>query len=300
MAAIATTVPVEPRRARPNGSRVNQAGASEALQSDRMDVLVHMRALDQLDPRDPLDPKREHLRVDDGVDWVLFSDRYAALDGERAVGDIVAAARAGRPLEQPITFASGGKLLAGATSAAASLFYHLETPIAEGSGSTPDRSQHALRNDGFSLSVLQQLAVQWLLIDSTAYLLLLSVDDPDFDGAHHELSSRFDRFHTELDHLGGADMDHLGLVDTCSTQIVALRAGSGSIDNVLERHPSVIASASGRAALAMAGYLFSSDRSTTTCREHACLERSNRRSELVAQLFERARGRRGVGPGVGR
>lgn len=283
----------------PTSAAVARDGTTEAqprpvpytalFQPNRLDVIVHLRALVELS--DVAWP----LTGNDDTGWLARSDRLAEIDGEPSVVTMGVDADLDTAALPPIGFGSGGGLVRGATAAAAGIHVGAELHRTDASGTSPRRAQAEMRADGYSADQLRSLARTWLHFDaSSAVVVVRLVDDEAAHAALHELRCRYSEFHTELDHLGAEDLERLGVAsggDGGSVQIVCLSGLKDSFDDVVRRHPAIIAHGRGAKAMSITSTLFDGDRTPSTSPAHEQRIRKQRRREAADQLLERVLGR---------
>ena len=274
--------PTSPRRAEPI-SEID--GGSIFFQPNRLDVLVHLLALEQLAGVDG-------PAVEPVIDWVDRSDAFAAIDHEPTMSSYAAELLTSPTPELAVTFASGGQLVRGAGAAAASLYSGTPATRIDGSDKVVDRSIAGLTEAGWTTSQCQSLLHAWALRDAASTVVLIDLDSPAADDAEHELRCRFTSIHTELDHLSLLDAEVLGASASGSTRLMCLRSDHRGISAVAERHGGAIVFVAHRreAAIALAS-LWADDRATSSSAAHDQRLRRMRRQALTAQLLERTLGR---------
>lgn len=274
--------PTSPRRAE-HISEID--GGSIFFQSNRLDVLVHLLALEQLAGVDG-------PAVEPAVDWVQRSDAFAASDNEPTMASFAAELLTSPAPELAVTFASGGQLVRGAGAAAASLYSDQPAVRIDGSDKVVDRSLAGLSEAGWTTSECQSLLHAWALRDAAATLVLVDLDSPAAADAEHELRCRFTAIHTEIEHLSLLDADVLGATASGSTRMMCLRSDAQGVSAVAERHAGAIAFVAHRreAAIALAS-LWADDRAKSSSPAHDQRLRRMRRDALTAQFLERTLGR---------
>ncbi len=274
--------PTSPRRAE-HISEID--GGSIFFQPNRLDVLVHLLALEQLAGVDG-------PAVEPAVDWVEYSDAFATTDNEPTMSSYAAELLTSPAPELAVTFASGGQLVRGAGAAAASLYSDQPAVRVDGSDKVLDRSVAGLSEAGWSTSDCQSLLHAWALRDCAATVVLLDLDSPAAADAEHELRCRFTAIHTEIDHLSLLDADVIGASASGSTRLMCLRSDSNGVAAVAERHAGAVVFVARRreAAIALAS-LWADDRAKSTSPAHEQRLRRMRRQALTAQLLERTLGR---------
>jgi hypothetical protein len=253
-------------------------------------VIVHLRALVELsDAPWPLTGR-------DDNDWLRRSDRLAEMDGEPSVVTMGVDADLDTAALPPIGFGSGGGLVRGATAAAAGIHVGAALHRTDASGTSPRRAQDEMRAAGYSTDQLRSLARTWLHFDaSSAVVVVRLADDEAAHAALHELRCRYSEFHTELDHLGADDLERLGVepgrADDGSVQVVCVSGLKDSFDDVVRRHPAIIAHGRGATAMSITATLFAIERQPSTSPAHEQRIRKQRRREAADQLLERVLGR---------
>ncbi len=275
MALAVPPVPDRSGRGEVVRTAAERAGARTTLQSGRLDVLVHLRALQALDAGTP-----------DRSDWVTLSRRFSTTDGEPPIQRERDGQRHG-----PVTLAPGGKVLHGTTSAAVALYAGTDIDVVIENGRPVDRSQEALELEGIAPSVLRSLALTLLATDPSAALVVLEHGAAGHDEAAFELGARYDRFYTEIDHLDSGLAASLGLTASGSTTILVLRTATATIVPVLAGLPAVLLAATGPSALDIGRQLLGETRTRTSSRDHDRLLRRVRLRRSVGQRLERAVGR---------
>ena len=274
--------PTSPRRAEPI-SEID--GGSIFFQPNRLDVLVHLLALERL-------AGANGPSVEPAVDWVQRSDAFAMADNEPTMASFAAELLTSPAPELAVTFASGGQLVRGAGAAAASLYSDQQAVRIDGSDKVVDRSLAGLGEAGWTTSECQSLLHAWALRDAAATVVLVDLDSPAAADAEHELRCRFASIHNEIEHLSRLDADVLGATASGSTRLMCLRSGPAAVAAVAERHDGAIAFVAHRseAAVALAS-LWAEDRVMSSSPAHDQRLRRMRRDALTAQFLERALGR---------
>jgi len=224
-------------------------GGSTFFQSNRLDVLVHLLALERLAGVDG-------PSVESAVDWVQRSDVFARSDNEPTMASFAAELLTSPAPELAVTFASGGQLVRGAGAAAASLYSGQPAVRIDGSDKVVDRSLDGLSNAGWTSFECQSLLHAWALRDAASTVVFVDLDSPSAAAAEHELRCRFAAIHTEIEHLSHLDADVLGTTAGGSTRLMCLRSDAQGISAVAERHAGAIAFAAHRreAAIALAAF----------------------------------------------
>lgn len=261
-------------------ARVIDDKASAIFQPGRLDVLVHLRAIEQL-------LGGEGSSIDDGVDWVATSDAISADDVEPTVRELAARWAAGGELSCEVVFGTGGRLVAGATSAAVGLFADLPVDRRDVEVRGLDRSQVSLTAAGFTPVELHGAIETWLRHDPRAALIVVDHEARCAEAAMTEIERRYEVFHAELDHLTPADAEAVGMTVGGSMHLLAVRVNPTTIDALIDRHGVAIAAwFVGAEAATAARTLFDPDRdpSTSTRRALRARRRRNRHARATAAL----------------
>ena len=229
---------------------------------------------------------------EDSAEWVRWSDLFAAQDNEPTVAELAADILTSPDVALNVTFASGGQLVRGASTAAASICSGRDAVRAEGTDKVIDRSVEALRASGWTADQVHQLLVEWARRDGAAQVALIDLDSPDAAEAMHELTCRYECMHSELDFISESDASQLHADTSGSTQVLCVRADGPAVSAVLDRHANAIrATASGPGAASMLATLWSSGRQVSPSAAHSQRVRKMRRRQAAGQLLDRARGR---------
>lgn len=267
-----------PRRVEDTTSRTVADMASIVFQPERLDVLVHLRAFESLDGADSV--------ADDGVDWLATSDALAADDVEPTVGELAAGLVSDEALDHEIVFGSGGRLVAGATSAAASIYGGVPMHRRDVGIRGFDRSQSALAEAGFTPNEIRGAAETWLRRDPRAALVVVDHDARCADAALTEIERRYEVFHSEFDHLSAEQAIAAGLASGGSLHLLAVRVNDTTIDAVVNRHrEAVVGSFRGRSATTFARAVYDSRRPTSSSPSHARALRTRRRQARQARVI---------------
>ncbi len=249
-------------------------GTSAALQPNRLDVVVHLCALDILagSARRPAGA--------DAVDWVGRSDEFATADGEPTMSEHAAALLSGEPLPSSAGFGAGGWLIRGATHAAAALRSGQPLNRTDASGVAPDRSFAGLATEGWSAQELNHLRTNWGALDPLASIVAVPTTDAE---AAHELRCRFLVFDERLVHFADdALTGHLGSFD-----VFWLHGAAAPVADAAARHQGFVLEASDHDTHAR----LSAASGATGDASHQRLVRARARTVKRAQLLDRLRGR---------
>jgi hypothetical protein len=138
----ATPIPTTSWRAGASATWGN--GGSTYLQANRLDVLVHLLAFEQL--AGAAQPTVEFA----SIDWLARSEQFSRLDNDRGVAELAAELLTSPEPELHVTFASGGQLVRGAGAAAASIYSGKPAIRVDGNDQVIDRSSEALRDAGLT------------------------------------------------------------------------------------------------------------------------------------------------------
>lgn len=284
------------------------------VQAGRMDVLIHVLALEQHIGRSTVDidltthvnePSRsldfeslprsasaeEFFTKAHKVDWIALSSELTERDHEPPVIERATHFAAG-DRELQVRYAPGGQMVDGAVDAALGLFFGCGVERQLGAGRPVDRSVNALRNLGWSHSTLRALLHGWAVLDPLSAVVLLKFGDDGYQAAHHELVCRYDVVHTEYDFLSDVEATQLQTQGSGSTHTMLVRAEPEHIDPVLSRNAaSILGSYLGEFSVIPLVELWSPTRTSAPDAEHAQRIRKMRRKELVSDLVDRARGR---------
>lgn len=280
---IPALVPTSPRRAEQSISEID--GGSIYFQPNRLDVLVHLLALEQL-------AGVEAPAARSTTDWVSRSDAFASGDNEPTMSSFAAELLTSPTPELTVTFASGGQLVRGAGAAAASLYSGAQATRVDGSDKVLDRSIEGLQEAGWTVAECRELLTAWAQRDKAATVLLLDLDSPAAADAEHELRCRFTLLHSELQHLSLSDAGAINSLSGGSMRLMCVRATSASVTPVIERHGSAVSYVGhGLDATAALKTLWNDARASSTSPGHEQLIRRMRRQALTSQLLERALGR---------
>ena len=259
--------------------RVLADGASVIFHPERLDVLVHLRAFEQL-------LGGEGGPIDDGVDWVATSDAIAADDVEPTVRELAARWAAGAELPREVVFGTGGRLVAGATSAAAGLFADIPVCRRDVKVQGVDRSQAALTGAGFTAEELRGAIDTWLRRDPRAAVIVVDHQARFAAAALAEIERRYEVFHSEFDHFTPADATDVGIAAGGSMHVMTVRVNPMTIDALVDRHGEAIAGwFAGAEAAAAARRLFDPDRRPSSSPGHARALRARRRRTRQAQVI---------------
>jgi len=273
-----TEAVVRPRRVEDSRSRVVADSASVVFHPDRLDVLVHLRALEQL--------RGAPASFDDGVDWVATSNTLASEDVEPTVAELAAEMATAPGLVQEVVFGNGGRLVAGATGAAVSAF--TDRPIRRRDVEIRglDRSQTALVSAGVTPTELRGAVETWLLRDPRAAFIIVDHEARCADAALAEIERRYEVFHSDFEHLGDHDAAKIGLPTGGSMHLLAVRVSSSTIGAVVDRHgEAIVGSFRGGAAAEVARAVHSPDRDESSSPRHARALRARRRRARQAQAI---------------
>jgi len=282
----------------PTNAAVARDGTTEArqrpvpytalFQPNRLDLLVHLRALVELSGT------AWPLTGPDDRNWLEHSDRLADDDGEPSVvtmGVDIDLDAQGLP---PIGFGSGGGLVRGTTAAAAGIHVGATLHRVDASGAAPRRTQAEMKAAGFSIDQLRSLARVGLHYDDSSAIVVVDLsDDEAAHAALHELRCRYSEFHTELDHLSADDRARLRIDGSTvgSVQVVCVSGLKDSFAEVVDRHPAIVAHGCNAAAMEITSALFDPDRGPSTSPAHEQRLRRQRRRQTADQLLERVLGR---------
>ncbi len=266
--AITNSVPT--RSWRVENLLSGDAFGTTAIQPHRLDVIVHLCAIDVLaGTRTPLGGD---------VDWLHESDRLADRDDEPNMAAQAAAVLSGEPTLGAAVFGSGGYLLRGATHAAAALASGTPLVRREGTGAVADRTLSGLEADGWAAPKRATLRANWLDLDSQAGIVAVPADNPE---RAHEFECRFPLFDRELRWVA-------------QDQSTGLRQGSWDL-LFLRGNPTTIAAAAGEYTIvidrphAQAIAAGQSDPSPSAAHQRIVRERD--RVERRRQLLDRLRRR---------
>lgn len=301
------------REANDHGSAQTSA-FSTLLQAGRMDVLVHVLALEQHIGRATVDidlttsanqPSRtlnfeslpqsanaaEFFAKAHKVDWIALSAEFTERDNQAPVIDRATAFAAGER-QLAARYAPGGQLVDGAVDAALGLFFGCGVERRLGAGRPTDRSINALRESGWSHSNLRALLHSWAVLDPLSAVVLLKFGHDGYQGAHHELVCRYDVVHSEYDFLSNREATQLGTDGSGSTHTLLLRATAEHIGPVISRNSEAIfRSYVEEFSVVPLVELWSPTRTAAPDTAHTQRIRKMRRKELVSDLVDRARGR---------
>lgn len=267
-------------------STAGSVDATPLIQPDRLDVLVHLRAFEELARKGP---------AAGGVtsdDWLAFSESFSTVDNEIGVVALAAELLTSPDYELEVAFASGGQLVRGATAAAAAL--HTGRPIVriDAVPRVLDRSAEALRSTGRSASELFAILETWVRTDPGAAVVLVDLAHDGAADLDYELRCRYPVMSETIDHISRADATELGIATGGSVRIVCIRAGGPTFAQVIEQHRSAIVMARrGLDVTSVLQVVHAPDRVGSTSPSHEQLLRKVRRAERRERLLGRALGR---------
>ncbi len=280
------------------------------IQSDRLDVLVHILALEQLagarapdidltDSSQMGSPSTPFAAVPRSVtahefftsthhpDWVAHSTKFARLDGAPDVADRLATASAGE-CQLAVGYSYGGHMVTGAVDAAVAI--HLGTSVARRTSAARvvDRSVNALRTSGWNRNDLRGLLHRWTLAESDSAVLILDGAHQNFDDVLHEITCRFEVFHSEVDFMSSSDLVDLSLTGQGTAQVLFLRGSGHIIGELVDSNQEVVRGAfvDEFAAVALS-VLWSPIRRAATDAEHEARLRRLRLAGLKDLIVER-------------
>lgn len=272
----------------PTSSRRGRAALPETgfgsvyFQPNRLDVLVHLLAFEQLAGEES---------TPSAHNWVSMSDEFATRDNEPTVATLAAELMTSPEADLTVTFASGGQLVRGASAAAVAIGSGRTCVRRDGGDKVIDRSIVGLAEAGWTTEQLRDLLVEWARRDEAAAVVLVNLDADGADEAIHELTCRFAVMHNELDYVSADDAERLAASSSGSTQILCLRAGE-TLDATIERHGSAIGvCVPGSVGANALSTLWRSDRPEEVSPEHTQRVRKMRRREMADQVLERVFGR---------
>lgn len=266
------------------------AGSVEAarlIQPNRLDVLIHFLAFEQLAGSE----QTPDLEVASGLDWMARSEELTNGDHEIGVAALAAELLTSPDSALEVGFGSGGQLVRGAAAAAAALYSGRPITRIEVNDRVIDRSLAVLSETASSPSEQRDLLAAWLRIDPSASVVLIDLDAPNPDALAHELECRYPVIWSTIDHVSAALADTLGLGRGGSVRVMCLRADGPTFSQVLDANrPSVVATRSGTDAVRAMMAMLASGRKTSTSPAHAQRLRRQRRAELRAWLLANVRG----------
>ncbi len=265
--------------------------ARQVFQPGRLDVLVHLRALeflagpssDRVGASDALHPAP---RSSDPIDWPAVSDALSSADVEPSVRSLAVELESEKSLGHPAVFRPGGQLVAGSTAAAAAVHGGVALQCTETSRRGVDRSQDALAARGFSEAELRGAIDTWLRHDPDASLVIVDHDSPRSAEAVAELGRRYEIFFQEFDHLSPEVADAVGADRAGSAHVLFVRVNPQTIEGVVERHGEAITAwFFGYDAVGAARALHGDERPASTSVSHARALRRRRRADRRARLI---------------
>lgn len=291
--AAARPEPVRPTIVLPEGSviRDHPALARQVFQPQRLDVLVHLRALEAIAGSTPdeatgPDAEQQAPHPADPIDWPAVSEALSTADVEPSVRTLVTELEAKKVLGHEAVFRPGGQLVAGATVAATAIYARAALRCTETSRRGLDRSQQALAARGFSEAELRGAVHTWLRHDPDASVVIIDHDSPAAVAAVEELERRYETFFHEFDHLSPEVAEAVGADRAGSAHVLFVRVNPQTIEGVVERHGSAITAwFFGYDAVGAARALHGDDRPASTSVGHARALRQRRRSDRRARLI---------------
>jgi len=261
-------------------------GGSIYLRPNRLDVLVHLLAFEQL--AGVAQPTVEFA----SIDWLARSEEFSRLDNDRGVAELASELLTSPVPELRVTFASGGQLVRGAAAAAASIYSGKPATRVDGNDKVIDRSAEALKDAGLATGEVRTLIHAWAARDPQAAVLFIDMDVPGAADATHELSCRYAVVHSEIDYLTPADTGSLGASSGGSVRVMCLRVDPTSFQGVLERRGATMSLLrEGVLAARTLAVLWNPDRVVSSSSSHDRLLRQLRLRMFADQVRDRVFGR---------
>lgn len=263
-------------------------GTAPLIQPDRLDVLVHLLAFEQLAGTSTTG----HERTYRGVDWVARSEAFTEADNEVGVASLAAELLTCPECELGVSFASGGQLVRGAAIAAAALYSGRPISRIDAVDKVIDRSYAALMSAGWSTSELSELLAAWCRIEPQAAAILIDLDSPEAASAEHELNCRYPILASSIDHVSADDLSDFMTPASGSVRVIYLQADGVVFAQVLnEYQEAIVLARRGPDAGAVLNALSAPDRLQSTSPDHdrrlRRLRRVERRNDLLARTLGR-------------
>lgn len=264
---------IEDARSRPVVDRER-----EVFQPERLDVLVHLRAFEAL-------AGAERADGGDEIDWIAASDALAIDDVEPTVGELAAELLVAGTLDHAVVFGAGGRLVAGATVAAACVYGDVPMRREDTCLRPTVRSHQGLLDRGFTPAELRGIVATWLRRDPRAAIVIVDHEARCAEAALAEIERRYEVFYAEFDHFDARDAAAAGIDGTGSLHVLAVRVNPQTVASVLARHgDAIVGSFTGQAAIATARSLFDNSPTRSSSPSHARALRARRRIARRARV----------------
>lgn len=281
-----TSSPVRPWRV--DDPSTKSSGTTHLIQSNRLDVLAHLLAFEQLAG---VDSTFAGGSTGD-TDWLARSEEFSSQDNEVGVAELAAELLTSSTCDLRVSFASGGQLVRGATSAAAALYSGAPYTRVEAADKVLDRSYDVLAADGWAPNELCGLLSCWSRIDDDAAVVLVDLDAAGSAELEYELCCRYAVLANTINFLSDAERNQLSAIGSGSVRVMYLRAGGPIFAQVLDSHRTAISlTRRGTSVQTVLDAFYNQERSNSTSAAHQQRLRRIRRVSRRDQLLARALGR---------